>query len=84
MVARGYAWRHQLVTGEATSALEIARREKVTGSYVSRITNLGFLAPDILAAIAGGTQPVSLTANKLKAICNIPLGWPSQRQVLGF
>jgi hypothetical protein len=84
MIARGYAWRHQLVTGEVTSALEIARRGNVTGSYVSRIINLGFLAPDIIAAIADGLAPIDLTANKLKTIRNIPLDWPSQRQVLGF
>ena len=84
MIARGCAWRHQLVTGEVTSALESARRGNVTGSYVSRIINLGFLAPDIIAAIADGLAPIDLTANKLKTIRNIPLDWPSQRQVLGF
>ena len=60
-----YAGRHELVTGEVASALEIARRENVTDSYVSRIIDLGFLAPDIIAAIANGTAPVDLTANKL-------------------
>ena len=46
-----YAWRHQIAAGEVNSTLDIAKREKVTGSYVSRIVTLGFLAPDIIAAI---------------------------------
>ena len=64
--------------------LDIARREKVTDSYVSRIVNLGFLAPDIITAILEGTAPAELTANRLQSLRDLPLDWPSQRQILGF
>ncbi len=63
---------------------DIAKREKVTDSYVSRIVTLGFLAPDIIAAILEGTAPAELTANRLQAPHDLPLDWPSQRQILGF
>ena len=83
MVARGYTWCHQIIASEAGSVTEIANRENITDGYVSRIIDLGFLAPDIIAAILGGTAPVDLTANRLLAIRRLPLDWPSQRQVLG-
>ena len=84
MIARGYAWRHQIVSGEVASAAEISKRDKVNDGYVSRLIDLGFLAPDIITAIMNGTAPVDLTANKLQSIKNLPLDWQSQRQVLGF
>ncbi len=83
-IARGYAWRHEIVTGQSKSSVEIARRENVTPSFVSRLIDVSFLAPGILAAIADGRSPVDLTANKLLYTTNIPLDWPSQRYVLGF
>jgi DNA invertase Pin-like site-specific DNA recombinase len=83
-IARGYAWRHEIVGGKSKSSVEIARRENVTPSFVSRLIDASFLAPDILEAIADGRSPVDLTANKLLYSINIPLDWPSQRYVLGF
>jgi hypothetical protein len=46
--------------------LDIARREKLTDGYVSRIVTLGFLSPDIIPAILEGTAPAELTANRLQ------------------
>jgi len=45
---------------------------------------LGFLAPDILTAIANGRQPVGLTATKLLRDTRLPLPWSEQRKMLGF
>jgi len=42
------------------------------------------LAPDIIAAIASGRQPVGLTATKLLGDTRLPLGWVEQRIALGF
>jgi hypothetical protein len=84
MIARGYTWRHQIATSEVHSMRDIAKREKLTDSYVSRIVTLGFLPPDIITAILDGTVPAELTANRLKALHDLPLDWPSQRQILGF
>ncbi len=84
MVARGYAWRNQIAAGEVNSMVEIAKSEKLTDSYVSRIVTLGFLAPDIITAILDGTAPAELTANRLQGLHDLPLDWPSQRQILGF
>ena len=84
MISRGYAWRHQITSGEIGSLRNIASREKVTESYVSRLVTLGFLAPDIITAILDGSAPAELTANRLQSLRDLPLDWPSQRQILGF
>jgi len=51
---------------------------------VSRFLPLAFLAPDIVEAILRGEQPVSLTAEKLKRLRNLPKSWEEQRELLGF
>jgi hypothetical protein len=45
---------------------------------------LGFLTPDILAAIANGFQPVGLTATKLLRDTRLPLVWSEPRKMPGF
>jgi site-specific DNA recombinase len=62
----------------------IAREEKITASYATRLVRLTFLAPDIVAAILAGKQPAGLTANKLMADTRLPLDWRDQRAALGF
>jgi hypothetical protein len=46
-----------LEPGNVTSLMEIARKEGVDSSYVSRMVNLTTLAPDIVAAILDETLP---------------------------
>ncbi|HZZ59639.1 MAG TPA: recombinase family protein [Roseiarcus sp.] len=62
----------------------IAREERITGSYATRLVRLAFLAPDIVAAILAGKQPAGLTANKLMADTRLSLDWRDQRAALGF
>jgi len=50
-----------LESGEVKSLSEIARKEGVDSSYVSRMVNLTILAPDIVVAILDGTLPPDLT-----------------------
>jgi hypothetical protein len=54
-LARGHRWLAMLESGEVSSMQEIARREGVDDSYVSRMVNLTTLAPDIVAAILDET-----------------------------
>jgi site-specific DNA recombinase len=54
------------------------------GPYAARLIRLNYFAPDIVAAILDGKQPVDLTANKLMADTRIPLDWRAQRAALGF
>jgi hypothetical protein len=62
----------------------VAREERITASYATRLVRLAFLAPDIVTAILVGKQPAGLTANKLMADTRLPLDWRDQRGALGF
>lgn len=64
------------------------REDDLTGHYskahLQQLLRISWLAPDILAAITHGTQPVTLTGRRLLRTANIPLGWQDQRELLGF
>ena len=81
-VARGYAWRQQLLNGSARSTAEIAQKEGVTRRYVARLLRLGFLAPDIIASILAHRQPAQLIVDRLRG--PIPFDWNEQRRLFGF
>ena len=66
-LARGHLWLAMLESGEVKSMKEIARREDVDDSYVSRMVNLTMLAPDIVAAILDETLPPEVTLFELAA-----------------
>ena len=61
----------------------IARRTGANVGDVSRSLQLAFLAPDLGEAILDGTQPVALTAERLKRAGELPLLWDEQRAMLG-
>ena len=75
-LARGHRWLAMLESGEVGSMKEIARREGVDDSYVSRMVNLTTLAPDIVAAILDETLPPEVTLFELAA--GTPLVWGEQ------
>jgi hypothetical protein len=55
----------------------VAKRQRVSPSYFTRLVRLSYLAPDITEAIFEGRQPPDLTADKLLARSRLPLGWTS-------
>jgi hypothetical protein len=75
-LARGHRWLAMLESGEAKSLKEIAHREGVNDSYVSRMVNLTTLAPDIVAAILDETLPSEVTLFELAS--GTPLLWEEQ------
>jgi len=83
-VVRARDWFDRLASGQVESFAEIARAEGVTGRYVAHVIPLAFLAPDIVASILAGTQPIELTAQKLIKQIDLPLDWAEQRALLGF
>jgi hypothetical protein len=70
--------------GKIGSAREIAHRSGIDAGAVSRTIRLAFLAPDIVAAILAGRQPVALMPRRLMRIGEMPLEWHRQRRLLGF
>jgi DNA invertase Pin-like site-specific DNA recombinase len=83
-IVRAHKWFNDLVSGRVHSMAEIASQEGVDKSYVSRVMNLAFLAPDITESIIGGRQPADLSVEKLTKRIDLPLDWTQQRQLLGF
>ena len=83
-VVRARRWFKQIESGEAKSFNEIAKAENVTDRYVGRLMPLAFLAPDIVAQILVGTQPVDLTAEALIKRTDLPATWAEQRERLGI
>lgn len=81
-LARGHRWLAMLESGEAKSLKEIATREGIDNSYVSRMVNLTTLAPDIVAAILDDVLPNHITLFDL-AVEPLAL-WGEQRERVGL
>lgn len=77
-LARGHRWLTMLESGEAKSLREIAAREGVDRSYVSRMVNLTTLSPDIVAAILDDELPNHITLFDLAV--DPPAMWEEQRE----
>ena len=84
LVARPMDWFEKLKSGETSSLEEIAKREHMSASDVSRYLPLAFLAPDIVASIAKGRQPIELSVQHLKRLSPLPVHWNEQRRLLGY
>lgn len=80
-LVKSYRWSRQLDSGELTIS-DLARRERASRTYVSRIVNLMMLAPDIIASILTGTQPATMQLQHLTV--NLPVEWYKQKQALKF
>jgi hypothetical protein len=81
-LARGHRWLALLESGEAKSLKEIAARESLDNSYVSRMVNLTLLAPDIVAAILDDELPDHVTLFDLAV--DPPALWDEQRARIGL
>ncbi|MEX3787346.1 LacI family transcriptional regulator [Paraburkholderia sp. BR14374] len=77
-LARGHRWLGMLTSGEVQSLKEIAARENVDPSYVSRMVNLTSLAPDIVAAVLDDALPDHITLFDLAV--DPPALWEQQRE----
>jgi hypothetical protein len=77
-LARAFRWRRMLESGVVSTVDEIAVREKINKSYVSRVLRLTLLAPEIVGAILDGRQPSDMTL----ALVMQPFGvlWAEQSQ----
>jgi hypothetical protein len=78
----GSAWAPRMLDEDVCGTLaELARRERVSCSYLSRVLRLALLAPDIVDAILDGRQPEGMTLEDLLDGC--PIEWAGQKQRFG-
>jgi len=71
-----------LESGAVKSLREIARKEGVDSSYVSRMVNLTTLAPDIVAAILDEALPPGVTLFDIAV--DPPALWEEHRRRSGL
>ena len=79
LVVKAFALRDKILAGNGISIDELSAREKLTGSYTTRLLRLTFLAPDLVRDVLDGRHPPTLTANKLIADTRLSLAWSEQR-----
>jgi len=84
LLIRARRFNATLLDSDGVPFAALAKRERVSPSYFTRLVRLSYLAPDITKAILDGRQPRDLTADKLLADSRLPLGWHEQRTVLGI
>lgn len=79
-LARACYWQSLLDEGDLTSQAEIARRENMDATDVTRWIRLTLLAPDLIEQLLAGQQPVWLTWRWLKHH-RLPEYWAAQRRL---
>ncbi|TNY30516.1 hypothetical protein [Pelagovum pacificum] len=76
-LARAFRWKRMLESGEFATIAELAEREGIAPSYMTRVLRLTLLAPDIVAAILNGKQgPKVMLARRLEPF---PIAWSEQK-----
>lgn len=79
-LARAFRWRRMLDSGACLTIAEVAEREGIASSYVSRMMQLTLLTPDIVEAILDGRQGPEVTLAGLSK--PLPIEWEQQRDLL--
>ncbi len=77
-LARAFRWKRMLESGEFTTIAELAEREGIAPSYMTRVMRLTLLAPDIVEAILDGRQGAEVTL--LRVLEPFPVEWEIQRK----
>jgi hypothetical protein len=79
-IARAFRWQDMLENGICSTVKEIATKEQINQSYISRVLRLTLLAPDIVEQIVDGRQPPGTTLASLMA--KLPVRWKEQRNTI--
>lgn len=82
LLARAFAVRKVILESES---IESAATKLGYGrDYAVALARVSYLAPNIVKAILGGTQPKKLSSTPLARSPNLPYQWDQQFAVLGF
>jgi len=80
-IGRAFHWQQLLDSGVVKSSADIARREKLNPSSVTRILHLALLSPEIIKELLAGRQPRTLTLEWLKRH-RLPNDWRAQKELI--
>ena len=75
-LARAFRWKRMLESGEFTTIAELAEREGIAPSYMTRVLRLTLLAPSIVEGILYGTQGPDVTLARVLEL--FPMEWTKQ------
>ncbi|CUH40173.1 hypothetical protein JSE7799_02903 [Jannaschia seosinensis] len=75
-LARAFRWKRMLESGDFTTIAELAEREGLAPSYMTRVLRLTLLAPDIVEAILDGKQGPEVTLARV--LEPFPVEWEAQ------
>lgn len=75
-LARAFRWKRILESGELATIAELAEREGIAPSYMTRVMRLTLLAPAIVESILDGKQGPEVTI--ARALEPFPVHWEIQ------
>lgn len=77
-LGRAFRWKRMLEAGSYSSVTELAEKEGIGMSYLTRVLRMTLLAPDIIEAILDGRQGDGID---LTTLANpFPAEWEAQRR----
>jgi hypothetical protein len=77
-LARAFRWKRMLESGEFATIAELAEREGIATSYMTRVMRLTLLAPDLVEAILDGKQGPEVTLARVMG--PFPVRWSEQAE----
>lgn len=80
-LARAFRWKRMLDSGEFATIAELAEREGIAPSYMTRVLRLTLLAPDIIEVILDGRQAPEVTL--AQGLEPFPPSWNEQKSAFG-
>ena len=81
-LARAFRWKRMLESGEFVTIADLAEREGIAPSYMTRVLRLTLLAPEIIEAILEGKQGPVVTLTRVLAL--FPTAWADQPNHFAF
>lgn len=78
-LARAFRWKRMLESGEFATIAELAEREGIATSYMTRILRLTQLEPSIIEAVLDGRQGDAVTLARL--MDPFPISWIEQKNI---
>jgi len=82
-LGRAWAWRRKLESGEAATAGDIGKAEKVTDRFVSRTMRLAYLSPDVLERLVLQREPPAISVLELIEATYLPWARQAERVFQG-
>lgn len=79
-LARAFRWKRLLESGEFATIAELAKREGIAPSYMTRVLRLTLLAPDIVESILDGKQQPDVALRRV--LEPFPAEWARQHDVI--